>query len=101
MKHILLTLALSLTMGMPAMANIELAKKNACMGCHAIDSKVLGPAFKDVAKRYASDKEALAKVSVSIKNGGKDKWGTLAMPPSEQLSDADVRTLSAWVLGFK
>jgi cytochrome c len=82
-------------------ASTDLAKKNACLACHAVDSKVVGPSFKEVAARYASDKDAVNKLSVSINAGGKGKWGAIAMPPSEQLSDADARALAVWVAGLK
>jgi cytochrome c len=82
-------------------ASTDLAKKNACLACHAVDSKVVGPSFKEVAARYASDKDAVSKLSVSIKTGGKGKWGAITMPASEQLSDADARALAVWVAGLK
>jgi cytochrome c len=101
MKHILFIFTLSLAIAMPAFASKELAAKNACMGCHAIDSKLVGPSFKDIANRYAKDKDALVKVSASIQKGGAGKWGAITMPPFGHLTDADVRTLATWVLGAK
>lgn len=83
----------------PAYANLQLAQKNACMGCHAVDKKVLGPAFQDVAKKYAGQKDAVAAITASIKNGGSGKWGPIPMPASEGLSDADAKTLATWVVG--
>lgn len=86
--------------GMPAaFANLDLAKKNACMACHAVDKKLVGPAYQDVAKKYAGDKEAVAKLTESIKKGGSGKWGPVPMPAQAQLSDADVKALAAWVAG--
>lgn len=83
---------------MLAQANLALAQKNACMACHAVDKKLVGPAYQDVAKKYAGQKDAQAKVEDSIRKGGSGKWGPVPMPAQAQLSDADVKTLAAWVL---
>lgn len=83
----------------PAHANLALAQKNACMACHAVDKKVVGPAYADVAKKYAGQADALAKVSDSIRKGGAGKWGPVPMPAQAALSDADLKTLASWVLG--
>jgi len=86
---------------LPAHANLELAQKNACTACHAVDKKIVGPAYKDVAKKYADQKEAVAVLSDSIRKGGMGKWGQIPMPAQPALSDADVKTLATWVLGAK
>lgn len=83
----------------PAYANLQLAQNNACMGCHAVDKKVLGPAFQDVAKKYAGQPNAVASITASIKNGGSGKWGAIPMPASQGLSDADAKTLATWIAG--
>lgn len=83
----------------PAFASQALAEKNACLSCHGIDKKIVGPAFQDVAKKYAGQKDAVAAVTASIKNGGSGKWGPIPMPASEGLSDADAKALATWVLG--
>jgi cytochrome c len=86
----------------PAMANLELAKKSNCMACHSVDKKVVGPAYQDVAKKYAGDKTAEATLAKRIKGGtaanGGEKWGAVPMPPNN-VSDADAKTLAKWVLG--
>ena len=79
-------------------ANLELAQKNGCTACHAIDKKVLGPAYQDVAKKYKSDKEAEAKLVASIRQGGAGKWGAIPMPPQSALSEKDTKTLAKWIL---
>ena len=84
---------------LPALANLELAQKNACMACHAVDKKIVGPSYQDVAKKYAGLKDAAAALSESIKKGGSGKWGPVPMPAQPALSDADVKTLASWVLG--
>jgi cytochrome c551/c552 len=71
---------------------------NGCLACHAIDHKIVGPGYHDVAAKYKGDAQALAKVSKRIKEGGSGKWGTVPMPPFPGLSDADVRALAEYVL---
>lgn len=82
-----------------AWANADLAKKNNCLACHATDKKIVGPAYQDVAKKYAGQADAEAALAKSIKAGGSGKWGPIPMPPQAQLSDADAKTLAAWILG--
>ena len=82
-----------------AWANAELAKKNNCLACHAADKKIVGPAYQDVAKKYAGQADAEATLVKSIKTGGSGKWGPIPMPPQAQLSDADAKALAVWVLG--
>ena len=82
----------------PAMANLELAKKNNCMACHQVDKKLVGPAYMEVAKKYAGDKTAEAKLIEKVKKGGSGVWGPVPMAPNPQVSDADLKTLVKWVL---
>jgi cytochrome c len=82
----------------PAMANLELAKKNNCMACHQVDKKLVGPSYQDVAKKYAGDKGAEAKLVDKVKKGGSGVWGPVPMAPNPQVSDADLKTLVKWVL---
>ncbi|WP_166359935.1 c-type cytochrome [Pseudomonas akapageensis] len=77
---------------------MALLQNNACLSCHAIDHKVVGPAYRDVAAKYANDPQALAKVTSSIQNGGTGKWGNVPMPPFAQLSPDDLKTLATFVL---
>jgi cytochrome c len=76
-------------------------KKNGCAACHAIDKKVIGPAYQDVATKYKGDKDALAKLSDKVKKGGVGVWGQIPMPPNVQVSDADVKDLVGWILTLK
>ncbi len=71
---------------------------NACMGCHAIDHRVVGPGFNEVAVKYASEKDAPAKLAASIQRGGAGKWGQVPMPPMSNLSDAQLQALADFVL---
>lgn len=91
--------ALVLAAPLTAHANLELAKKNACMACHAVDKKLVGPAYLEVARKYEGKKDAVEAVMASIKAGGSGKWGPIPMPAQAALSDADVKTLASWILG--
>lgn len=77
---------------------MALLQSNSCLSCHAIDHKVVGPAYHDVAAKYAKDPQALAKVTSSIQHGGSGKWGSIPMLPFAQLSPADLQTLSTFIL---
>lgn len=82
-------------------ADQALAQKNACMTCHSVDKKIVGPAYMDVAKKYAGDKTAAAKLIAKVKTGGKGVWGQVPMPPNPQVSDADAKKLVEWILSLK
>lgn len=92
--------ALSLVSG-AAYASADLAKAKNCMACHALDKKLVGPAYKDVAAKYASDKDAAAKLAKKIREGGTGVWGQVPMPANPQVSEADALTLAKWVLTVK
>lgn len=78
----------------------EVAKKNGCTACHALDKKVVGPSFNDIAKKYKGDAGAAAHLTTKIAKGGAGVWGTMPMPASPKLSEADNKELVAWVLGL-
>ena len=89
---------------LPALAQdqMALATKSACTACHAVDKKVVGPAFKEVAAKYRSDKGAEAKLVEKVKKGGSGVWGQVPMPPnSPQVKDEDIKALVHWVLSLK
>ncbi len=81
-----------------AMANADLAKKSNCMACHATDKKLVGPAYQEVAKKYAGDKGAEAMLVEKVKKGGTGTWGKVPMPPNANVKDEDIKTLVKWVL---
>jgi len=87
------------TLSLPAAANLALAQKSACTACHASDKKMVGPSYAEVAKKYAGDKAAVDKLAASIRAGGAGKWGPVPMPAQPNLSEADAKTLAAWILG--
>ncbi len=84
-----------------AFANMELAKAKNCLACHALDKKLVGPAYKDVAAKYANDKDAVARLAKKIREGGVGVWGQVPMPANPQVSEADAQTLAKWVLTIK
>ena len=90
-----LVLAASAT---PALASLELAQKNACTACHAIDKKLVGPAYKDVAAKYKGNAKAQAMLEEKVKKGSVGVWGQVPMPPNANVKDEDVKTLVKWVL---
>jgi cytochrome c len=71
------------------------------MACHAVDKKLVGPAFKDIAKKYAGDKSAEAKLADKIVKGGSGAWGPIPMPANPQVNEAEAKKLAAWVLATK
>ena len=78
-----------------------LAQTKNCLGCHAVDRKVVGPAFKDVAAKYAGDASASARLAAKIRAGGAGVWGPVPMPANEQVSETEAAQLAAWVLTLK
>ena len=82
-------------------ANEELAKKSACLACHQTDKKLVGPSYQEVAKKYAGDAGAEAKLIAKVKAGGSGVWGAIPMPPNAAISDADIKTLVKWILAMK
>jgi len=78
----------------------QLAAKYNCQACHAVDKKVVGPSYKEVAKKYAGDKSAAEKLEHKVKNGGSGVWGAIPMPPNN-VPDADLKTLVEWILASK
>ena len=85
----------------PVLANAELAKTKNCTACHAVDKKLIGPAYKDVAVKYASDKDAAAKLVKKVREGGVGAWGQIPMPANPQVSAEEAATLVNWLLGQK
>ncbi len=76
------------------------AKKNNCTACHAIDKKVVGPGWKDVAAKYKGDAGAVAHLTTKIKKGGSGVWGKMPMPATPKASDADVKELIDFILAL-
>ncbi|HEX4333368.1 MAG TPA: c-type cytochrome [Usitatibacter sp.] len=85
----------------PAWADEALAQKSGCLACHAVDKRVVGPSYKEVANKYRGDKTAQAKLEKKVKEGGVGVWGQIPMPPNSQVKDEDIKKLVAWVLSLK
>ncbi|MDH4060935.1 MAG: c-type cytochrome [Aquincola sp.] len=102
MKSLLIlgTVLASLAAGQ-ALASQELAQKKNCMACHATDKKLIGPAYKDVAAKYAGQKDAVDKLAQKVMKGGSGTWGAVPMPANPQVSEAEAKQLVAWVLTVK
>ncbi|RZL03026.1 MAG: c-type cytochrome [Rubrivivax sp.] len=88
-------------LALPALASQELAQKKACMACHQIDKKVVGPAYLDVAKKYKGQKDAEAKLVQKVLKGGGGVWGTMPMPANPQVTEAEAKQLVKWILATK
>ena len=101
MKRSLTILALTLSAAVPAMADQALATAKNCMACHAIDKKLVVPSYKDVAAKYAGQKDAVDKLAAKIIKGGAGVWGPVPMPANAQVNDAEAKKLATWVLTQK
>lgn len=101
MKRVLLALVAAVSVTAPAMADQALATSKNCMACHALDRKLVGPAYKDVAAKYKADKSAADKLAAKVMKGGAGVWGPVPMPANPQVSDAEAHKLVAWILSIK
>jgi cytochrome c len=85
----------------PALADEALAKSKNCMACHATDKKLVGPSYKDVAKKYAGNAKAVEMLATKIVKGGSGVWGAIPMPANPQVSAAEATKLATWVMSQK
>jgi len=95
-----LTVMLALCAALPALADQKLADKKNCLACHGVKEKVVGPAFKDIAAKYAGQGGAAQMLAEKIQKGGVGAWGQVPMPPND-VTPAEAKTLADWVLGVK
>jgi len=79
----------------------DLVKASGCLSCHSVTEKIVGPAFKDVAAKYANEPDAVSSLTQSVKNGSRGKWGRVPMPPHVSISTEDLTTLATWVMSHK
>ncbi|SFD99729.1 c-type cytochrome [Paracidovorax konjaci] len=98
MKRTLPLLLLAFATATPALADQALATAKNCMACHAVDKKLVGPSYKDVAAKYAGQKDAVDKLAAKIMKGGSGVWGPVPMPANAQVNEADAKKLAAWIL---
>lgn len=104
MKKLLLatlTAAASIGFATPVLADLKLATDKNCMACHAVDKKLVGPSFKDIAAKYAGKKEAADQLATKVIKGGSGVWGAIPMPANAQVNAAEAKTLATWVLAQK
>ena len=85
----------------PAFANEALAKSKNCLACHQIDKKLVGPSYKEVAAKYAGQKDAVEKLSQKVIKGGSGVWGPVPMPANAQVTEAEAKTLVTWIMTQK
>ena len=101
MKRALFAMVVAAAAATPALADLALATAKNCMACHSVDKKLVGPAYKEVAAKYAGQKDAVDKLAVKIIKGGSGVWGPVPMPANPQVNDAEAKKLAAWVLSQK
>ena len=103
MKSIILALWLTIGLAVTgtALANEALARKKNCMACHTTEKKIVGPSYKDVARKYAGQKDAEARLAEKIVKGGKGSWGEVPMPPNATVKPDEAAALARWVLSLK
>lgn len=101
MKHVIFGLAVAASFAsFSAVASPELAKAKNCLACHTTNTKLVGPAFAEVGKRYGKDAGAEAKIVKQIREGGQGKWGPVTMPPQPQVSEDEAKQLAKWILSL-
>ena len=100
MKRSLFVLLAAAAVAAPVLADQALAQKKNCMACHAVEKKVVGPGYKDVAKKYAGQ-DVTAKLTSKVMKGGSGTWGAVPMPANPQVSQAEADTLVKWILSMK
>lgn len=101
LKHSIIAALAAALLTVPALADQALAKSKNCLACHTVDKKLVGPAYQDVAKKYAGQKDAAAKLATKIMKGGSGVWGAVPMPANTQVNEAEARKLADWVLSLK
>ena len=101
MKRALFALAALAAASAPALADQALATAKNCMACHAVDKKLVGPSYKEVALKYNGQKDAVDRLAAKIIKGGAGVWGPVPMPANPQVSEAEAKKLAAWVLSLK
>src|SRR5438477_12656420 len=94
-------ISLSALAAAPAFEQADLAQKKNCMACHAIDKKLVGPAYKEVAAKYAGQKDAVDKLAQKVMKGGSGVWGAVPMPANPQVNETEAKQLVQWVLSQK
>jgi cytochrome c len=100
-RSLLVCFAVGALVSNAAMANADLAKAKNCLACHSTDAKLVGPSYKDVAKKYAGQKDAENMLVQKVLKGSTGAWGSVPMPANAQVNEAEARTLVKWILSMK
>lgn len=101
MKRIFVAIAALVTgfaVSTPALADLALATAKNCMACHAVEKKLVGPSYKDIAAKYAGQADAVDKLAGKVVKGGSGAWGPVPMPANAQINDADAKKLVTWIM---
>lgn len=101
MNFVAFPLVSTLLFAVPAMASPQLAQSKNCAACHQMETKAIGPSYKQIAQKYTSNPETVALLANKIVKGGKGVWGPVPMPANGQVSEAEARTLATWILSLK
>lgn len=101
MQNTLIAVLLAMTVTATAEASADLTRKYNCVACHAEAAKKVGPAYRDVAKKYAGRSDAADYLAGKIRSGGKGVWGAMPMPPHSQVPEADARAMATYIMGVK
>ena len=101
MKRVLIATLLAAGLSQSVFADQKLAGAKNCLGCHAVGTQVVGPSFKDVAKKYAGDNSAAETLAAKVRAGGGGVWGAIPMPANPQVNEAESKKLVTWILSLK
>jgi cytochrome c len=101
MKKLVIATIVAVAASPAAFANAQLAEKKNCLACHQTDKKLVGPSYKDVAAKYAGQKDAAGKLAEKIQKGGTGTWGQIPMPANPQVNADEAKTLATWILTVK
>ena len=85
----------------PAHASMDLAKAKNCTACHAVDKKLIGPSYKDVAGKYSGDKDAVGRLAKKVREGSVGAWGQIPMPANPQVNADEADALVKWIMTHK
>ena len=94
-----LSMTTLMALATPVLADQALAASKNCLSCHALEKKLVGPSYKDVAAKYRGDKAAADGLAIKIMKGGSGAWGVVPMPSNPQVNEAEAKRLAAWILG--
>lgn len=95
------SLAIGFSVSTPVLADMQLATAKNCMACHAVEKKLVGPSYKDVAAKYAGQPDAVEKLTTKVMKGGSGVWGPIPMPANAQVSADEAKKLVTWILTQK